>query len=255
MTKEQKMKDVESLAKTIEQYPVVGIIDMFKLPSRPMQNVKKKLKEEGQIKLTKKTILVRALQNSKREGMQKLLEIVPKQPAIFLTKMDPFKFYAMVDKVKTPAAAKEGDVAPQDIRVSAGPTNLLPGPAISEFTKVGIPAGVEEGKIAVKKDVVVAKKGTVISKALANALRKLNIEPMQIGVTIVGIFEKGMIYSKDALSLVGEGYISKVREAFGHALNLSVSISYPTKENIGLMLAKAKGEADVLEKLANKGGN
>jgi ribosomal protein L10 len=59
VTKETKMKDVESLAKIIEQYPVVGIIDMFKLPSRPMQNVKKKLKEEGQIKLTKKTILIR----------------------------------------------------------------------------------------------------------------------------------------------------------------------------------------------------
>jgi len=254
MTKEQKAAEVQKLNKAIEEYPVIGIIDMFKLPSRPLQNVKKKLKEDGLIKITKKTILVRALQNSKKEGVQKLLEMVPKQPAIFMTKLNPFKFYAIVDKMKTPAAAKDGDIAPQDILVSAGPTNLLPGPAISELTKVGIPAGVEEGKIAVKKDVVVAKKGTIISKPLANALRKLNIEPMLIGVNILAIFENGMIYNKDALSLVGEGYINKLKEAFGNALNLSVSISYPTNDNIGFLLAKAAREAKAIEKLMHNGG-
>lgn len=250
MVKEQKIAEVQKLSKMIDEYPVVGIIDMFKLPSRPLQNVKKKLKDDGIIKITKKSILMFALKNAKKEGIQKLEQSIPKQPAIFLTKMNPFKFYAVVDKIKTSAAAKEGDVAPQNIQVSAGPTNLLPGPAISELTKVGIPAGVEEGKIAVKKDVVVAKKGTVISKPLAGALRKLNIEPMQIGVNIVAIFENGMIYGKDALSLVGEGYVNKLREAFGHALNLSVSISYPTKENIGFLLAKAAREANAIEKLS-----
>jgi large subunit ribosomal protein L10 len=253
MGKEEKAVEVEQLRKTVDEYPVIGIIDMFKLPSRPLQNVKKKLKEDGIIKITKKTILVRALQNSKKEGMQKLIENVPQQPAIFLTKLEPFKAYALVNKVKTLAAAKEGDIAPDDIKVSAGPTNLLPGPAISELTKVGIPAGVEEGKIAIKKDVVVVKKGSLISKQLASALKKLNVEPMQIGVNIVSLFENGMIYGKDALSLVGEGYINKLKEAFNNALNLSVSISYPTKQNIGFLLAKAAVEAKTIEKLTNGG--
>jgi len=253
MVSEQKKADVEKLRKMIEDYPIVGIIDMFKLPSRPLQNVKKKLKDEGIIKITKKSTLLLALKNAKKDGIQKLEEIVPKQPAIFLTKMDPFKFYALVDKVKTAAPAKEGDIAPDDIKVSAGPTNLMPGPAISELTKVGIPAGVVEGKIAVKKDVTVVKKGIIISKPLASALRKLNIEPMLIGVNIIGIFDKGMVYTKDALSLVGEGYVNKLKEAFNNALNLSVSISYPTKANIGFLLAKAAREANALEKITSGG--
>jgi large subunit ribosomal protein L10 len=249
MVSEKKVSDVENLKKMVEEYPIVGIIDMYKLPSRPLQNVKKKVKDEGIIRIIKKSTLLFALRNAKKDGIKELEKIVPKQPAIFLTRMDPFRFYAIVDKVKTPAPAKEGDNAPDDIKVSAGPTNLMPGPAISELTKVGIPAGVEEGKIAIKKDVVVAKKGAVISKPLANALRKLNIEPMLIGVNIVGIFEKGIIYSKDALGLVGEGYVSKLKDAFNNALNLSVSISYPTKANIGFLLAKAAREANALEKL------
>jgi large subunit ribosomal protein L10 len=157
----------------------------------------------------------------------------------------------MVDKLKTPAAAKEGDIAPGDISVSAGPTNLLAGPAISELTKVGIPAGVEEGKIAIKKDVVVAKKGSAFNKALANALKKLGIEPMQIGLNIIAIYQNGMIYGKEALSLVGEGYLNKIREAFTQALNLSVSIGYPTKANISYLLAKAKLHADALASKIN----
>lgn len=250
MVKQKKAEEVNKLAKIIEEYPVIGIIDMFKLPSRPLQNVKKKLKDDGIIKMTKKTILMFALKNAKIEGIEKLEPLIPEQPAIMLSKMNPFKSYAIVDKVKTPAPAKEGDIAPDNIKVSAGPTNLMPGPAISELTKVGISAGVEEGKIAIKKDVVVAKKGTVISKPLASALRKLNIEPMLIGVNIVALFEKGIVYGKDALSLVGEGYVNKIREAFQSALNLSVSVSYPTKENIGFLLAKAQREANAIEKLS-----
>jgi large subunit ribosomal protein L10 len=255
MAKQKKVEEVQKLSKLIEEHPIFGIIDMHKLPSRPLQNVKKKLRDIGTIKMTKKSILLFALKSAKVDGIQKIESFIPQQPAIILSKQNPFKTYALVDKVKTPAPAKEGDVAPDDIKVSAGPTNLMPGPAISELTKVGIPAGVEEGKIAVKKDVVVAKKGVVISKPLASALRKLNIEPMLIGVNVVALFEKGIIYGKESLSLVGEGYVNKLREAFQNALNLSVSISYPTKENISLLLVRAQREANALEKLTNKGGS
>ncbi len=255
MVKQNKVEQVQKLSRLIEEHPVFGIIDMHKLTARPLQNVKKKLRDVGIIKTTKKSILLFALKGAKVDGIEKMEQIIPQQPAIIMSKQNPFKTYALVDKVKTPAPAKEGDIAPDDIKVSAGPTNLMPGPAISELTKVGIPAGVEEGKIAVKKDVVVAKKGAVISKPLANALRKLNIEPMLIGVNIVALFEKGSVYGKESLSLVGEGYVKKLREAFQNALNLSVSISYPTKENIGLLLAKAQREANALEKLTNKGGS
>lgn len=109
----------------------------------------------------------------------------------------------------------------------------------------------EEGKIAVKKDVVVAKKGAAINKALANALKKLGIEPMQIGLNIIAIYQNGMIYGKEALSLIGEGYLNKIREAFTQALNLSVSIGYPTKANISYLLAKAKLHADALASKIN----
>jgi len=251
--KERKSSEVEEMKKLFEKYSVVGIIDMFKIPAITMQNVKKKSRGSAIIKMTKRVVLMRALEEvkGKRKNFEQFEKIIPQNAAIVFTDDDPFKFYAMVDKLKTPTAAKEGDIAPSDISVSAGPTNLLAGPAISELTKVGIPAGVEEGKIAIKKDVVVAKKGSAFNKALANALKKLGIEPMQIGLNIIAIYQNGMIYGKEALSLVGEGYLNKIREAFTQALNLSVSIGYPTKANISYLLAKAKLHADALASKIN----
>lgn len=246
MVREEKVKEVEELKKMIDSYPVIGILNMFKLPSRQLQEIQKKIRGKALIKITKKSLLKLAMKNSAKEKMQELEKEIPQQPAIFLTESDPFKFYSMIDKMKSPAAAKEGDVAPSDILVSAGPTSLLPGPAISELTKAGIPAGVEEGKIAVKKDTIVVRKGEKISKQLAAALRKLNIEPMEVGLNIVAIYDKGMIYGKEALNLVNV-FPEKMKEGFNQALNLSVAVCYSTKDNIKFLLAKAFNSAKAIE--------
>lgn len=246
MVREEKVKEVEELKKLIDSYPVIGILDMFKLPSRQLQKIQKKIRGKALIKMTKKSLLKLAIKNSSKEKIQGLEKVIPQQPAIVFTELEPFKFYLTIDKMRSLAAAKDGDVAPSDILVSAGPTSLLPGPAISELTKAGIPAGVEEGKIAVKKDTIVARRGDKISKALAGALKKLNIEPIEVGLNIVAIYDKGMVYSKEALSFVNV-FPEKLKEGFNYALNLSVAISYPTKDSIKFLLAKAFNSAKALE--------
>jgi len=246
MVREEKIAEAEELKKIIEQYPVIGLVDMFKLPSKQLQEIKRKIRGKGIIKMTKKSLLETAIKNSSKQNIKELVDIIPQQPAIILTQTDPFKFYSMVEKLRSSTFAKEGDIAQTEIKVSAGPTSLLPGPAISELTRAGISAGVEEGKIAIKKDVTVAKKSDVISKQLAAALRKLGIEAMEVGLKIVAIYDNGTIYKMDVLSLVN-AYPGKLKEAFSNTMNLSINISYPTKENIKFLLAKAFNSANALK--------
>jgi large subunit ribosomal protein L10 len=246
MVKEEKIKAVEELRKMIDDSPVVGIIDMSKLPSRQLQEIRKRVRNEAVIKTIKKSILDYAVKQSSKEKIQELEKIMPKQPAIVFTKQGAFKFYSIIDSLKFPTFAKENDIAPNDVMVSAGPTSLLAGPAISELTKAGIPAGVEEGKIAVKKDVVVVKKGGKISKDLANAFRKLGIQPIFVGLNIVGLYDNGQIYTKDSLDLV-KTFPEKLVVAHQNAMNLSVFICYPTKDNIKFLLAKAFNSAKAIE--------
>ena len=247
MVKEEKIKAVEELKGVINSYSILGVVDVKGFPSKQMHEIKKKLRGKSVIKLVKKSVLMRALEASGKPGVQELAKQIPLQPALILTNTEPFKFYLEVDRMKSPAYAKEGDVATEDIVVYAGPTSLMAGPAISEFAKVKIPAGVEEGKIAIKRDVTVVKKGGVISKEISNILRKLKMETAKIGMNIMLILDNGVVYVKDVLSMVGDGFLNKVVQAHQEAINLSVGIGYPTKENVGYLLSKAYRQAMAIE--------
>jgi len=243
MKREEKIKLSEKLVEEFKKYSVIGIIDVNKLPSKILQIVKKEGRDNINIEVIKKSVLLRVLQKIGRSELEK---IVPNQPAVILSNEDPFKIFIKIDKLKTPVYAKDGDITENDVLVTAGRTDLMPGPVISELAKVKIPAGVEEGKIAIKKDVVVAKKGDKISKDLASVLRKLKIETVRIGVNIIGIYSNRQIYKRDVLNLVNE-VPSLLIQARMEALNLSVGISYPTKDNISLLLSKAQNNAKALE--------
>lgn len=247
MGREEKIEEVEKLKNSILEYPVMGLIDMFKLPSKQLQEIKKQLRGRGVLKMTKKSMLRLAVEKSDKT---ELAGHIPQQPAVAFTKLGAFKFYSEVAGLKSPSFARPGDVVQKNIEISAGPTGLLPGPVISELNKVGIPAGVEEGKIAIKKNVVVAKPGDKISKDLASILMKLKIAPIDIGLNVVAIYDGGTVYTKDALEMVGT-YPGKMKEGFNNALNMSVAIGFPTKENIKYLLLKAHQNA---MGLANLGG-
>jgi large subunit ribosomal protein L10 len=223
----------------MEKYPVVGLIDMFKMPSRQLQSIRKSMREEALIKMCKKSVLQLALKKvTDKEKIQKLLELEVKEPALILSKIDAFKVFKNLKKNKSPGYAKPRDVATQDIVVLAGPTSIMAGPAIGEFKRAKIPAMVKEGKIHVRKDTIVAKGGDVIPEQLANILKKLDIQPMEIGINVLALWEKGVIYSKNVLDVDEEAYMQELRKAHIYALNLSVNIFYPNKESIKFLIIK-----------------
>jgi large subunit ribosomal protein L10 len=247
MVKEEKLRAVEQLKQKIERYSVVGMLDLHKLPSKQLQDIQKKMRGQAEFVVVKKSVMQHAIDGAKKDKIADLKGKIPQQPGLVFTDMDPFKFYVTVDKMKAPTFAKEGDVAEEEVFIPAGPTQLMAGPVISEFAKVKIPAGVEDGKIAVKKDTVAAKKGDVISKDMANIFRKLRIQPVKIGMNMTAVYDKGMIYMKEVLALAGDGYVKLLQQAHQFAINLSVAAGYPTKDNIKYLLARANMHAQALQ--------
>lgn len=256
MVKEEKLKAVEALKQRISGYPVIGLLDIAKLPTKQFQEIQKKMRGQVDIVITKKSILTNALMQSGKQNIEKINEMIGKSmPGLVLTNDDPFKFYMRVSKMKSPTYAKGGETAEEDVVIPAGPTGIMAGPAISEFSKLKVPAGVEEGKISVKKETTVVKKGGVINKELAGLLRKLRIETAKVGLNVVAVYDKGTIYGTDVLGLAGEGYVDMLKRAHTSAVNLSVAAGYPTKENIKTLLAKAYREAKAIaSKIKNDGG-
>lgn len=244
MVKQEKLQKVEDLANLIGKYPIIGIVNMHKTPSKAIQTIKGKLEDKALIKVAKKTIILFALDKLDKKDLK---EKVGNQPALILTEMNPFKLYNFLQRNKSPASAKPGDVPEENIEVKAGPTDLMPGPAISTLTKVKIPAKVEAGKIAIMKDKVVCKTGEEVSEDMASALQLLKLEPMQIGLNVAAIYDNGVIYTGDQLYFDLEGFLDNVSIASTQAVSLAINSGYPTKETIEILLNQAYQHAKALE--------
>lgn len=239
MVSEIKKLQVKKLAEMIEKYPVIGLIDLLKMPSRQLQAIRKDLRGEVEIKMVKKRLIGHTIKEVKKKELEKLVGIDAKEPAIIFSNENPFKLYKLLEQRKSATFAKEGDVAPRDIIIPEGPTKLAAGPAIGELQRAKIPAMVKEGKIHVSKDTTIVKKDGAITAEIADILRKLGIQPIEIGINILAVWEDGFIYEKDVLAVSTEEYIKRILQAHSYAFNLSVNTGYPTKDSIKLMLQKA----------------
>ncbi len=242
--KEKKKKLVEELAQLIQKYPVVGIADLTNLPSSQFQKIRAMLKDNVLIKVTKKSLIARALEiaKSSKSGIEKLEQFLHGIPAMVFSNLDSFKLSKTLDKNKTPAPAKPGQIANEDIIVNAGETPFTPGPIIGELGQLGIKTSVEGGKIVIKEDKLLVKAGETINDKAAALLAKLGIQPMKIGINLVATFEDGTIYKQDVLKIDEARYFEMIKQAYANALNLSINIAYPTKENIKLLILKASAE-------------
>ncbi len=250
MVSETNKKMLKEVKAQIEQYPVVGIIDMHKMPGRQLHQIRNKLRGQALIRMVKKSVMKLALEQIKMPNAAKLAESIQGEPALLMTKLSPFKLARMVEQYRSPAFAKEGDIAHYEIIIKEGPTPLPPGPAIGDFQKLKIPAMVQGDRIAVRKDTVAARPGDVISKELAGMLSKLGIEPMEVRLNLVAALENGMVYGSDVLFVPLEEHINQVKSAGYAALNLAVCINYCAQDATPFIIAKAGMEARALAKSA-----
>ena len=255
MLKQDKPKRVDELTNLIDNHSVIGILNMHKLPSRALQHIRESVRGTTVIKMGKKTMIKKALEKSKKQNIKILEEKLTGVPALMLTNENPFKLYKLLKENRTPAAAKPGDIAIKDIVIPKGPTSLPPGPSISTLQKVGLKTSVQAGKIAVLQDKLVCKAGEKISQDLTDVLSLLKMEPMEIGLDLVYVWEDGTIYGKSVLDVSVDDYINQVIKCVQCGVNLSVNTGYPTKFTAPIMLQKAFIEArslatnvDIIEK-------
>jgi large subunit ribosomal protein L10 len=250
MKKEEKIALAEEIAREMKNYKTVGIIDLYRIPTKEYKEIKKAISEVAKLRVIKKSTLKFAVEKA-GNAFRKLLELNPSQFAILFSNEEPFTLFKKISSVASETYAKENDIAEEDIWIYAGPTQIKAGPSISEFARLKIPVGVEGGFIAVKKDTQVAKKGDKISEELAALLRKLKIKAKKVRLNILGLLHEDILYSREMLNLVFE-YPKLLLQAYQNALNLSTSISYPTKENINILISKCYLMAKTLEKLVVK---
>jgi large subunit ribosomal protein L10 len=230
---ELKAKMAEELAQQLKQYKTIILVNLLRSPASLVQKARKKLKEtEAFVKAVRKAVIQNAL---KKLGVD-FGEI--DFPALVIgTNEHPYAVAKLFRENTLPMAAKPGQIAPFDIVVPAGETDLPPGPALSQLKMAGINAKVERGKIAIAKDSVVAKEGEPITAEKVQALQLLGIKPFKAELKIAMAYD-GTYYSQEVLSITPEDLTEKLKTAEGYAFNMSVNVNYPTEKNIATLLQR-----------------
>tara|TARA_Y100000310_G_scaffold345610_1_gene467291 strand:- start:9897 stop:10739 length:843 start_codon:yes stop_codon:yes gene_type:complete len=248
MTSEKKLKIVANLKRLIIEYPIFGVVDLENLPSPQLQKMRQSLKGKAEVVMAKGRLMNIALDQASKEkkDVEKVKDVIRGMPAMIFTKDNPFKLYKILQDNKSSAPAKAGQTAPNDIYIKEGKTPFAPGPIIGELGMLGIKTAIEDGKVAVKEEKLVVKDGEEINGKTAEILTRLGIEPMEVGLNLLGLFENGVIFKKDVLAIDEKEYMDNIRLSYQETLNLAVKIGYPCKESIKVMLVKAHSDASAL---------
>ncbi|MDH7509228.1 MAG: 50S ribosomal protein L10 [Methanomassiliicoccales archaeon] len=243
-----KREVVGDLTRILKNNKVVAIVNVGNIPAPQLQQIKKRLRGKAEMVMARNTLINIAIEevSKERRGLESLKDLIAGQCALLGTDMNAFKLYRELEATRTRSAAKPGDISPEDIVIKEGETPFKPGPIVGELQKVGIPAGIEGGKVVFKKDKVLVKKGEKIPAEIAKILPKLDIYPIMIGLELLGAFEDGIVFRKDDLAVTPDQYRSMIVTAVKNVFNLSVHIAYVTPQTIKPLLVRAYREGAAL---------
>lgn len=244
-----KEKAVKALAEKIKNAKTLMIVSIKGLPSKQFQMIKKAVREHALVQVAKKNIMIRAIDAIGKNSILDLKKYVQENSAFVISDMEGYELAGILTQKKNPVNAKTGQIALEDIEVKAGPTDLVPGPAISELGSVGLQVSVENGKLSIKNPKIIANKGQKISAEIASILQKLNIQPFSVGLEPVAIFdvEHEKIYTN--IKINPKEAAINLKSAAGKALGFAQKIVYYCKQTIGYLLAKANSQVNALNKL------
>ncbi|MFH1752500.1 MAG: 50S ribosomal protein L10 [archaeon] len=240
-SKPWKIAQAKELKELIEKFPVVAVVDLNAFPADLFQVIRKKLNKEVVIRVSKKRVILKVLQESKVKD--KLNEFVSGSTALIFTNLNPFELFSLIKKNKGNTAAKAGFIAKNDIIIPAGDTGLPPGPALSDLKKAGLKVKIQGATIEIAEDKVVTKAGEPVSVDVANVLTKLDIKPVEVFMDVKVVLEKDEIFKSEVLNIDSEQVFNDFVSAAQNALNLAVEVSYFTSQTTPILISKAVNNA------------
>ena len=246
-----KVELVKNIAKLIDTHNTVMLVSIKSLPSRQFQRIKKDLSKDTQVIIAKKRMVNLAIDESKKENISKLKTYLKEDIAILITQVDAFDLSARLADSKSPVKAKVGQIAETDITVEAGPTDLTPGPVVSELGGLGLKIEIKAGKIEIKEAKVIVKKDQSISEGAVSIMSKLNITPFSVGLIPIAAYDSKDKKVFSDLVIDKKTTLITLKEMFSKSVAFAVSRAYVCKETLGYLLARASSHEQAIANLMN----
>ncbi|MGY5149968.1 MAG: 50S ribosomal protein L10 [Candidatus Nitrosopumilus sp. bin_68KS] len=235
----RKTQMYQQLQELPKKYKVVSVIKLNKVRSTQILPLRKILKDDVEFVAIKDKVAQKALNSLDIPGIKEIADQLEGQCMFLFTNMSPFKLNVLLAKNKVMMAARGGDIASIDIVVPAKNTGIAPGPMLTEFKEAGIPTKIDQGTIWIAKDSTPVLKGGAINEKLASILGKLDIKPVEAGISLFTALEEGSTYAANDMVIDVEKIRAQFGQAHQEAVSLSIEAAYITADNISQILSKA----------------
>ena len=239
----RKTQMYQQLIEIPKKYKVVALVKTNKVRASQLLPLRKALKGQVEFVCVKDRIAQKALEKSNIPGIKGISDELIGQCLFIFTNMSPFKLSVLLAKNKIMMAARGGDIASVDIVVPAKNTGIAPGPMLTEFKEAGIPTKIDQGTIWIAKDSTPVKKGGIINEKLAVLLGKLDIKPVEAGISLYTALEEGLRYAEKEMIIDVEAIRNAFAQYHQEAVSLSIEAAYVTPENINQIIGKASQHA------------
>lgn len=233
----------QQLQEVPKRYKVMALVKLDKVRGAQILPLRKTLKGDVEFVNIKDKLAKKAFEGLDLPGIADIAKDLVGQCMLIFTDMSPFKLNILLGKNKIMMAARGGDISSIDIVVPEMNTGIAPGPMLTEFKDAGIPTKIDQGTIWISKDTTPVHKGEAINEKLASILGKLDIKPVEAGITLYAALEDGLVYSKEDLVIDVEAFRDAIAVAHQEAVSLSIEAAYVTPENITSIIAKASQQA------------
>lgn len=241
----EKKETVEELTALLRDHEVIALAGFRGIPAPQFQQMRAQLRDLATLRVAKNTLVERAMEDATgdRPELADLEEHLHDQTVVIATDVDPFKLFRKLEATKSKAPAKGGETAEEDIVVQEGETPFQPGPIVGELQQAGIPAAIDGGKVVINEERVVVEQGQEIPRETAQALTRLDIHPVTVGLDFRAALEDATVFERDVLDVDMEAFERDFAAAAGGAFNLAVEIAWEDPTTLPTLLSKARSGA------------
>lgn len=217
------------LVSLLEEYQKVLVVTADNVGSNQMQQIRSALRGKATLLMGKNTMIRKAIRDhlDKTPQLEAILPHIRGNIGFVFTNGDLAEIRAKIMSLKVEAAAKAGAIAPIDVIVPAGNTNMEP-TKTSFFQALSVPTRINKGTIEIINDIHLLSVGHKVNLSQAALLQMLGIRPFQYGLKVITVYDNGAVYPSSVLDLTDEDILKKFFTGVNNLTALSLRIGFPT---------------------------
>ena len=243
-----KLEEIDYLIDQLKNNKTIAIIDVRTVRDKQIQEIRKVLREKAVIRMSKKNLQIRAIEQYKKESnksnLDDLVKNIPGQSALVFTNLNAYELKKIFSDNVWRISIKPDSITPIDVWVLAGDTGLPTGQVISELNMtLKLPTRIQNDTIWIREDTKTHKAGDFVDVKQAAVLKKLGIKPIESTIKIFYAWHDGEIIPSDVLYMDMEAFQRDFLIAYFTAKKLAIELEIVDKETIEPMIQKAYREA------------